>query len=117
MLFGVSGLLLLLLLLPCIGDHFSTDHVNIDEDLYFPTDTLEIGKQLSPEEETELTIMIRYQRHAFAFSDEELGCCNVAKAKFDIGEAKPLYQRPYRMGIRKRSRKTGNRYVQGISPN
>ena len=79
--------------------------------------TINLPSHLSVSESIELRVLLSKYRCAFAFSQSELGTCNLMKHKIELLDSTPVRCRPYRVSISERqeiNKQVNDMLAQGI---
>lgn len=59
--------------------------------------TFNVSESLSESESVQLSVLLNNYKSVFAFNDNELGSTSLIEHSIDVGETKPIFQRPYRI--------------------
>jgi len=59
--------------------------------------TFNVSESLSESESVQLSVLLDNYKSVFAFNDNELGSTSLIEHSIDVGEIKPIFQRPYRI--------------------
>ncbi|CAG2184862.1 unnamed protein product [Mytilus edulis] len=81
----------------------SMNGIDIEESINDNTNTFNIDEGLDNSDQEKLEILLQKYKSIFAFSDNQLGNTTLMEHSIDIGDSKPIYQRPFRIPLSARS--------------